>query len=191
MPVVAAFLLVFALLSSWYSQALAQAADDPCLTEIPEGLRVSLAQKYPAHRLPRATDNLQVDRDYQVSHGGRGCLRVARGHFRSSSYEDTALLMTPVNGDGKTLLVVAWRDRKGSWRSEVIWRWHEASFRLFVEKAEPGRHERSQAVDEPLEKGELTSIVSRSDGVLSGMTGSFGYAFFWQKGRWVHVRVSD
>lgn len=164
---------------------------DPCLVTIPADLQLSLTKKYTTHRLPLSTDSLQIDRAYQVAHGGNGCLRVTTGRFRATTRDDIAVLMTPITPSGETLLIVAWQDGNRSWKSQEIWRCREATSRLFVEGAPSGRYTRTPAVEEPRERGELTSIDSPITGILSGMTDSFGYAFFWRKGKWVHVRVSE
>jgi hypothetical protein len=169
----------------------AQHDDDACRIAIPTALRLTLTSKYAGHRLPLSTDNLQRDREYQLEHGGNGCLRVTTGRFVDGVGEDIAILMTPARETGETLLVVAWQGRTRSWNTQEIWRWSVPTFRVYVEAAKPGRYKRSTAVEDPVAKDELTSIDSERNGILSGETGSFEYAFFWWKRRWVHVRVAE
>lgn len=164
---------------------------DPCRALLPPGLQQVLIKKYPKNRLPLSTENLREDLDYAVSRGGSPCMRVAAGTFFEDGGRGLAILLSPLASGSETRLVVAAQDKKQAWKIIEIWRWSIPTVRVFVETLKPGHFTRSLSVDEPLEKGEVASFFSRREGILSGMTESFGYAFFRAKTRWVHVRVSE
>jgi hypothetical protein len=61
-----------------------------------------------------------------------------------------------------------------------------------VESVRSGNFERTGALDGPIgEPGEVSHVVSKLPGVVSGRVGSSGVAYFFTGKGWVHVWVSD
>ena len=169
---------------------VASAKDIDCASLLPGGAKVAISRAFPAYRLPVSTDNLEEDIEAHRKFGGTDCLGIATGIVKGRN-EAVAALIRKVGGSG-TLLVVAHKSA-AKWQVELLRDWGSSGDkRLYVEALEPGSYQRTPALDGPAdEPGELLAYVSRSPGLLSGLTESSGVAYFFNGSKWVHVWVSD
>ena len=172
------------------STAYAGKKDDTCRKMIPKSLQEILKQKFPAYRLPLVSDNDTYNIQYNLKHGGNGCIGVALGDFDNDHTEDIALLITSIKDD-HNLLVVGTRRGK-SWKVDVLRDWGGARKNLYVEAIKPGKYTRTEALEGPVsEPGEVEEFTSTSDGIVSGGVESSGCAYFLKGADWIHVWISD
>ena len=165
-------------------------AADACAALIPTQVKQLIATKFPESALPAAD---QTDPDllkYSSEHGGTGCLRFAFADVDGDGRLDFAALLTSREHPDQTRLVV-FRHTARAWKAETLMEFAHSTAQLYVERCEPGTFRMSSSIEEISEPGERTKIVSRRPGFWSGVLESADIAFFYQHGRWVHVRVTD
>jgi len=169
----------------------AHAATDLCAGRFPAGLQGALERAVPGFRLPRSSDNSAEDVAYHLSQHGSGCLGASSGDFDGDGGKDYLVAMTSVDGARTTIVVALKRD--AGWDVETISTWPEGRARLYVEAGAPGRYERTEALDGPVdaEGGEVLALSCRHDVVIWGGIESSGVAFCRQKATWRHVWISD
>jgi hypothetical protein len=165
-------------------------AADACAALIPTQLKQLIASKYPDSLLPFADQTDSDSLKYSVEHGGTGCLRVASADVDGDGRLDFAALLTSRKHPDQTRLV-AFRYTARAWKAETLMEFSQSSAQLYVERCEPGTFRMSKSIEEISEPGERAKIVSRRPGFWSGVLESADIAFFYQHGRWVHVRVTD
>jgi hypothetical protein len=170
-----------------------EATSDACAPLIPDSLRLIIAQTYPGHRPPTASDNSVADIAYERQRGGTDCLGVATGDFDGNGEADVALLLTPEAAD-RTLLVVA-RRLGASWQVDTLHAWGvgrpQERSRFYVKTVPPGQYRRTQALTGPSGPGERLIYRSKHQGIVSGVIESSSVAFFFTGKEWVHVWLSD
>ena len=164
-------------------------ADDSCQAQIPGKLSASLKQKFPMYRTPLVTDNIDEDVEWDVKHGGNGCLGVAKADFDGDNIKDYLLGMTSLSGNGS--LVVVALTRKNSWDFHKLHSGEDGRNRLYVGVVKPGYVRRAETLDGPLESGEKKSIQCKNQGALFGTTESSGVVYCLINGKWSHSWVSD
>jgi hypothetical protein len=163
---------------------------DVCDSRIPEDLKRAVAEKFKTYRLPRVSDNLQEDIDYNKQHGGDGCLGVAAADFNGDGQQDYGLLLSPPKTD-QVLLVAALRSGAG-WNLERLRIWKSERNRLYVCVASPGKYRRSESFDyPPSEPGEVEAHESNLSGLVTGRTEASGIYYFWTSKGWIHVWAID
>lgn len=163
---------------------------DSCRSMIPDSLQKVLKLKFPGYRLPLVKDNENYDIQYNLTHGGNGCLGVAVGDFDNDKNKDLGILLTAIKGDNN-LLVVA-RKKGEAWKVDLLRDWGNRRNRLYVEAAKPGEYSRTEALEGPVtEPGEVEEFTSVSYGIVSGGIESSGVAYFLKGNEWIHVWISD
>ncbi len=184
-------------MAAWWVMMLTVAAvpggfeRDSCAAAIPDGLRIAVARQFPGYRLPKESDNLPEDIQYNRDHEGGGCLGVAAGDFSGNGRGDFAFLLMSKRD---VWLTVAVRG-SSSWQVEKVWNAGKPSLRtrLYVDKEPPGKYDdviqsESDAAPEP---GQVDSFTSKSDVVVTGTIESTEIAFFKGPKGWIHVWISD
>ena len=167
-------------------------ASDACAAAVPDTLRVVISQQYPKFRLPQQSDYDSEDIKYNLAHGGNGCLGVAHGaYYHEGAATDYAINLQSSEG-AHTLLIVA-HPANQTWRLERVWDWgNSAVGHLYVDTTEPGKYERTEALDGPVsEQGEQENYTSKREGIVAGTIESSGAAFFFDGKSWIHVWISD
>lgn len=163
---------------------------DACEARVPDALKTALSRDFPGYRLPRFSDNLGGDIEYNKQHGGDGCLGVATGDFNGDGQMDYGLLLAAPKGE-QTLLVAALRTSEG-WKLERLRTWEGERFRLYAAVAAPGKYTRSESFDYPPgEPNEKESVESTTPGIVTGRTEASGIYYFWTPAGWVHVWAID
>jgi hypothetical protein len=165
-------------------------AADPCLAKIPTSLGKQLVLKYPNDRLPTTADSKKEDVAWDRKQGGDGCLLVAVGDFNGDKQEDVALILFSKKGR-QLRLVVGMKDGE-TWKTESLASWDGRDDNPYVHSLPPGKYKRTEAVEGPVtQPGELASFSSKLTGIVHGTIESSGCAYFFSKGKWVHVWISD
>ena len=183
-------LLALVLATSCGGSGVRLGAADQCESKVPADLRRAIAEKFNGYRLPRVSDNLEEDIDYNRRTGGDGCLGVASADFNGDSQRDYGLLLRLPEGD-RVLLVAALHGSEG-WSLEELRLWKSERNRLYVATASPGEYRRSESFDyPPSEEGELEVYKSTLSGIVTGRTEASGIYYFWTPHGWVHVWVTD
>lgn len=162
-------------------------SEDACLAQVPASLRTVLSKSYPTHRLPRASDNDEMDRKLVKKDAG-ACLGVARGDFDGDGAGDVALRLAAKDGREAIFLVAL--QKHGGWKVEKLAAWGEWSG-TYIQVAPPGLYDRIYDSEGDREPGEVSHLESRLPGVCFGRVASSGVAYFLIKDHWVHVWVSD
>ena len=186
LPLLTAALLALTAMGS----AAAPRAEDPCLAKIPAGLRKQLVIKFPNDRLPTIRDSRKEDIAEDIKQGGDGCLLVAVGDFDGNKQEDVALILFSKQ-KRKLRLVVGMKDGE-TWKTESLASWDGRDDNPYVHSLPPGKYKRTEAVEGPVtQPGEVASFSSKLTGIVHGTIESSGCAYFFSKGKWVHVWISD
>jgi len=186
LPLLTAALLAVTTVGS----AAAPMTEDPCLAKIPPGLRKQLVLKYPDYRLPTIRDSRKEDVAEDRKQGGDGCLLVAVGDFNGDKQQDVALIL--FSKMGRQLRLVACLKDGESWKIESLSTWDGRDDNPYIQPLEPGKFRRTEAVEGPVtQPGELASFSSKLTGFVHGTIESSGCAYFFSKGKWVHVWISD
>lgn len=168
----------------------AHGSKDHCSGLLPADLVQVLEQANPEYRLPRESDNLQEDIEYQISRRESACLGVATADFDGNGQADYLIAMPAKRSDDR-LIVVALR-AGAQWKLDVLDMWPESSSRVFVGILPPGRFERTKALDEPtFEADEVLSMRCRNPAAIYGLTESRAVAYCRNSHRWQHVWISD
>jgi hypothetical protein len=163
---------------------------DACQAQIPSDLAAAVAASFPGYRTPFETDNLPEDVEYSRTHGGNGCLGVAVADFNGDRRKDFLLGLTALKGESG-LGVVALATKSG-WRFQEIRTWAEdARIRQYVEAVKPGKYDRTEALEGPLDIGERDSLQCSHWGALVGRTESTGIVYCYVGGQLAYVWVSD
>lgn len=181
-------ILSFALLLIYQTGS---AQTDSCTAKVPANLIAAVAQAFPNHRLPLVSDSVAYDVNYDIQHGGDGCIRIASGDYDGNGQLDYAFVLTPkIAGKGETAIVVAWA--KGKRYDFKIIREVNGWINLYVYTGKPGNYRRTQVLDgQALEPGEVTEFNSELPGIIFGTTEASGVAYFFKHKKWLHVWISD
>jgi hypothetical protein len=163
-------------------------AGDSCGPIFPPALRVAVEKQFPGYRLPAQTANNADDVQYNLAHGGTGCLGAVSGDFDRDGHQDVAFLAE--SGADVFLMAALWR--KQGWVVQKLWLAGESSLRsrLYVDVAGSGKYDDLGLTDE-LEPGQVNSFLCESQVIVTGMTESTVVAFCKGESGWVHVWISD
>jgi hypothetical protein len=164
-------------------------AADSCEAQIPSSLKVALSKAFPKFRAPLATDNLAEDIEWDLKEGRKGCLGVAVADFDGDGTKDLLLGLTALRGSGALIVVALARGK--NWKLETLNEWPEGRSRLYVAADKPGVYRRTEALDGPLEPGEVNPLTCRHWVAIFGATESSGVAYCYNNHRWQHVWISD
>jgi len=164
--------------------------EDLCLKKIPPDLRKQLIQSFPNDRFPTMGDIKKENIEEDLKHGGDGCLLVTVGDFDGDKKEDIAMILFAKMG-GQLRLVAALKGKE-TWKIESLSVWDGRNDNPYIQTLSPGKYVRTEALEGPINKpGELASFSSKLTGFVHGTIESSGCAYFFSKGKWVHVWISD
>src|SRR5262245_11605317 len=171
--------------------ALLSAPESPdrCVPLVPADLAHYLEAAFPDHRLPRGTDQDEYNVNFNLQHGGRGCLGVAKGDFYGDKQGDVALLLS-ARQRVETLLVVALR-RPDRCAVEQVETWDGASSSYYLDTVPSGTYESPFDREGSQRPNELRSIKSATEGLVAGQVESTALYYFRADGRWRFVWMSD
>lgn len=164
-------------------------AADSCEVQLPSALKVALVKAFPKFRAPLATDNLAEDIEWDLKEGRNGCLGVAVADFDGDGTKDLLLGLTALKGSGALILVALARGK--DWKLEPLNEWPEGRDRLYVAPNKPGVYRRTEALDGPLEPGEIDPLTCSHSAAVFGATESSGVAYCYNNQKWQHVWISD
>lgn len=162
---------------------------DSCEVQIPAALKVALGKAFPKFRAPMATDNLAEDIEWALKEGRNGCLGVAIADFDGDGTKDLLLGLTALKGSGAVIVVALARGK--NWKLETLDEWSSDRNRLYVAADKPGVYRRTEALDGPLEPGEINPLRCLHSVAIFGATESSGVAYCYNKQTWKHVWISD
>ena len=186
LPLLTAAMLAITLMGS----GAAPKTEDPCFAKIPTSLRTQLVLKFPDDRLPTLNDSRKEDIAEDRKQGGDGFLLVTVGDFNGDKQEDVALILFSKKGR-QLRLVVGLKDGE-TWKTESLASWDGRDDNPYVHSLPPGKYKRTEAVEGPVtQPGEVASFSSKLTGIVHGTIESSGCAYFFSKGKWVHVWISD
>jgi hypothetical protein len=169
--------------------SVSAAARDSCEAQVPSSLGTALRKAFPKFRPPLVTDNLPEDIQWNAKHGGKGCLGVALADFDGDGKQDVLLGLTALRGDGGLIVVALAREQ--TWEFHTLSKWSKYRIRLYVSAEKAGTYTRSQALEGPLETGEVDPMRCSHSVAVYGLTESSGVAFCYNGGQWQHVWISD
>lgn len=164
------------------------ASADPCIGSIPGPVRRLLVQRFPAERLPVATDTEEEDRLLEAKNG-RQCLLVITADFNADGQADWALLMPSKKGDGYRLVAVVSQGKGHTVSSLLTWNGTYENMGLSV--ASPGFHHHTDAYAFAPEQGAVESLRTRRNGFYFGEEEGAASAYFLTTKGWVFVREID
>ena len=168
----------------------AHAGSDRCSGRVPNELSKLLMQQNPNYRLPKESDNLREDVEYNLSQKGNGCLGVATSDFDGNAQTDF-LIALPARDSKDTLITAALRHAR-TWTIEPLAMWPNSQGRVFVDVLPAGHFERTEALEGPAsEPGEVLSMRCRYKAAIFGFTESSAVVYCWHAHKWQHVWVSD
>ena len=150
-------------------------AADPCEVQIPSSLKVAVGKAFPNFRAPLSTDNLAEDIEWDLKEGRKGCLGVAIADFDGDGTKDFLLGLTALRGSGALVVVALARGK--NWKLETLSEWPEGRDRLYVAVDKPGVYRRTEALDGPLEPGEIDPLRCLHSAAVFGATESSGVAY--------------
>lgn len=164
-------------------------AADACDAQVPSALKTEIEKAFPAFRTPVTTDNLAEDVKWDLEQKGKGCLGVAKADFDGNGAKDFLLGLTASKGAGAIVLVAL--SSNGAWQFHQLGAWPEGRSRLYVSAKKPGTYVRTEALDGPLEPGEISPLNCRHPVAVFGATESSGVAYCYKQTKWQHVWISD
>ena len=167
----------------------AAARSDSCGAQLPSSLIAAIPKAYPGYRPPLESDNEADDIDYNKAHKGSGCLGVAVGDFDGSKSKQYLLALTSMNSQSG--LVVIARSSRHGWRFRRLQDWPELRSRLFVERVNPGRYSRTDALSDPVKGDERQTMTCRHSGAGFGETEASEVVYCSFGNAWRYVQVSD
>jgi hypothetical protein len=146
-------------------------------------------QKMPGFRFVSSSDYLRetIEMEKQY-HDGNECLSVTTGDFDGNKRTDIAFLVT--DDSGREKLVVARSLNIDSWTIDILLDFNNSSLGTsHVNTIPPGTYEDIWGGGE--EVGRVNKYSSVNQGIISGTIESSGVAYFFDKGRWIHLWLSD
>jgi hypothetical protein len=165
------------------------ARSDSCTAQLPSSLVAAIPKTYPGYRAPLESDNEAEDVAYNKAHRGNGCLGVAIGDFDGRDATQYLLALTSTNG--RSGLVVIARLSHNGWTFRQLQRWRDLRNRLFVERVDPGRYVRTEALSDPVKGDERQTMTCRHSGVGFGETESSEVVYCSFGNAWRYVQTSD
>lgn len=164
-------------------------ATDSCDDQLPESLKSMIPEIFPGFRAPNTNDNLADDVEWDLKEGGRGCLGVASADFDGAGDQDFILGLSAVQGSDALVAVALAQGQ--SWKLQVLSERGGPRSRLYVTTDKPGTYRRTEALDGPLEAGEVDTLECAHSVAVYGAVESSGVAYCYSNGQWQHVWVSD
>lgn len=179
------------------SPELAQAAPlGPCEAKLPDSLRQSLHEKYPAYRVAEVSDYYKEDVDLHKKNFDRDpCLSVASGDVDGDGSVDFAVLIT--DKSRHTILVAARNVAGNTWViSELSDFGNEGPSRSYVDPLPADSYQDMYATDRGPsdyvpEPGRVKRYKAVHPGFIAGTIESSGVGYFFTGKRWVHLWLSD
>jgi hypothetical protein len=165
------------------------ANSDSCRRQLPASVVAAIPGAFPGFRAPYESDNDEEDVKTDKAGGGTGCLGVAHGDFDGSRTTQYLLALTSLNGQSGRV-VVANLSRNG-WTFRQLEKWDGFRDRLYVARVDPGKFDRSQALDAPVNVDDRETMICRHDGAVEGETEANGVVYCDIDGHWYHVQFSD
>lgn len=162
---------------------------DSCRTQLPPSLIAAIPTVYPGYRAPLASDNEASDVAYNKTHHGNGCLGAAAGDFDGSNSKQYLLALTSMNGRSGRVVIV--RSAGDAWKFRQLQTWDDYRNRLFVERVDPGRYVRTEALSDPAKGDERLTMTCRHSGAGFGETESTEVVYCSFGSRWRFVQISD
>jgi hypothetical protein len=162
-------------------------AQDACA--LPNSLKSSVAAAFPGFRAPVVTDNLPEDVQRNLEHEGNGCLGVASADFDGNGTKDYVVGLTALAGAGSAVVVALLHS--GKWQLRQLSAWPNGRSSLYVSAEKPGKYVRTEALDGPLEPGELARLTCRNPVAVFGGIESSAVAYCYKSGTWPRVWISD
>ena len=111
------------------------------------------------------------------------CKSLVSADFNGDGQTDYALLVASAGGVGESALILVVKSEE--WTLQVVRRWSGRGSPTSVRLLPAGRYLRPGSILEELEYGEVPSLVAKRVGLQAG-----SWAYFWQSGRWVSVRLA-
>jgi hypothetical protein len=111
------------------------------------------------------------------------CQSLVSADFNGDGQTDYALLVTSAEGAAESALMLVVKSEQ--WTLQVVRKWPGSASPTSVRLLPAGRYLRAGSILEGLEYGEVPSLVATRVGLQAG-----SWAYFWQGGRWVSVRLA-
>jgi hypothetical protein len=111
------------------------------------------------------------------------CKSLVSADFNGDGQADYALLVTSAEGVAEASLILV--VKSDEWTLQVVRRWPGRAAPTSVQLLPAGRYLRAGSILEELEYDEVPRIVAKRVGLQAG-----SWAYFWQRGRWVSVRLA-
>ena len=187
---------VLALLVVGFSELAHATTLGTCESKLPEALRQSLHEKYPAYRVAEVSDYYKEDVDlHKKNSAGDPCLSVASGDVDGDGSLDFAMLIT--DKSRHTILVAARNVAGKTWViSELSDFGNEGPSRSYVDQLPPDSYEDMYATDKGPsdyvpEPGRVKRYKAVHPGFIAGTIEASGVGYFFTGKRWVHLWLSD
>src|SRR6266536_6348738 len=145
-------------------------AADRCENVLTSAVRQKVAI-FKGYDLPSEYDNRSENIDYDVQHGGSGCLGAVNADFDGDGMLDTAVLLRKRHDADKTILVVV--PGASRLRPQRLYTFVDVPrTKLALSVLEPGSYERAGGLDNKLEHGEVRRVQSLRDAIGAGVIDS-------------------
>jgi hypothetical protein len=179
------------------SSELAQAAPlGTCEARLPQSLRQSLHEKYPAYRVAEVSDYPKEDIDlHKKNFDGDPCLSVASGDVDGDGSLDFAVLIT--DKSRHTLLIAARNVAGEEWAiAELSDFGNEGPSNSYVDPLPADSYDDMYATDKGPsdyvpEPGRVKRYKAVHPGFIAGTIEASGVGYFFTGKRWVHLWLSD
>jgi hypothetical protein len=111
------------------------------------------------------------------------CKSLVSADFNGDGQADYALLVVSAEGVPESALILV--DKSEQWTLRIVRKWSGSASPTSVRLLPAGRYLRPGSILEELEYGEVPSLVATRVGLQAG-----SWAYFWQSGRWISVRLA-
>ena len=174
----------------WTQNAVAEQAQDSCLSKVPPSLAKLLLTKFPDFRLPLVKDGQPSQIEYSQKQGYGDCVLVTIGDFDGNRLQDVAILL-PRKLSEKVILVGALQGPKG-WSVFKLPSWCESVSSCYVGTDQPGKYEMTESFDYTTTSPDSRErITSKNQVIVAGTPESTGIVYAYIKKHWLYVWVSD
>ena len=164
-------------------------AEDACRAQIPSSLTAAAQKAFPTFRLPVVTDSQAADVQQNLKEKGSSCLGVAEADFDGNGTKDFVIGLTALKGTRYVVVVALLR--KNKWQFHKLDEQLDGRSSLYVSAEKPGTYLRTEALDGPLEPGEVSKLTCHNPVAVFGGIESSGVAYCYKRGKWPHVWISD
>ncbi len=156
-----------------------------CSQLLPQPVKRLLARQYPSWKVTALPDLLPEDRKlWRESPYRKGdCPGVAVGHFERRDRLSYGVLLIRRRGD-KTynMLLLASQVGRGKWRLSVLDKEREVAFTTAIWKMPPGQYSNW----DDTERVRITL-----DGIVNEQIEAWSIMYYWRRGDWHQIRLSD